>query len=207
MDRAILHSDCAFDIPAVRISGRLCRTNQASNTAFRGFGGPQGMLVANTWMDALARKLGMPVEAVQERNLYAEGAVTHFGQPLVHNRLHACWNGVMESAEWQKRRSAVDVFNQHSRWASLELLAAPVLIHCAAARRCSACAAGSRVSWILCCHCDPPCMHVAAAMPMCQLPVLVREAWHLRLSHRCRNLPNERTSLRYRGVFVLLPCS
>ena len=41
MDRALMHSDCSYNIPNVRVVGRLCKTNQASNTAFRGFGGPQ----------------------------------------------------------------------------------------------------------------------------------------------------------------------
>jgi xanthine dehydrogenase/oxidase len=111
MDRAILHSDCGFNIPAVRITGKLCRTNQASNTAFRGFGGPQGMLIANTWMDALARKLGIPPETLQQRNLYTEGAITHFGQKLVHSQLQKCFETVMESSEWTRRREEVHAYN------------------------------------------------------------------------------------------------
>lgn len=118
MDRAILHSDCGFDIPALRISGHLCRTNQASNTAFRGFGGPQGMLVANTWMDALSRKLAVPLHVIQERNLYADGAVTHFGQKLEHSQLQTCWQQVMQSSKWEQRRLEVDSFNGTSRHAS-----------------------------------------------------------------------------------------
>lgn len=116
LDRAILHSDCGFDIPAVRITGRLCRTNQSSNTAFRGFGGPQGMLVANTWMDALAQKLGMPLQAIQERNLYSDGAITHFGQKLEHSQLRTCWDKVLESSGWSERRKTVDSYNASSRY-------------------------------------------------------------------------------------------
>ena len=115
MDRALLHSDCAFHLPAVRITGRLCRTNQASNTAFRGFGGPQGMLVANTWTDALAQKLEVPLCALQQRNLYCDGAVTHFGQTLEHSQLRTCWDGALESALWPQRREAVAAFNATSR--------------------------------------------------------------------------------------------
>eukprot|EP00892_Ulva_mutabilis_P007836 jgi/Ulvmu1/5424/UM022_0219.1 len=115
MDRALLHSDCTFHIPNMRIRGRLCQTNQASNTAFRGFGGPQGMLVASMWMDAVAHALGMPLHAVQERNLYGEGAVTHFGQPLVHNRLPACWQQVTEKSNYHVRRKEVGKFNAATR--------------------------------------------------------------------------------------------
>lgn len=115
MDRAILHSDCGFDIPTLRISGHLCCTNQASNTAFRGFGGPQGMLVANTWIDALAQKLAVPLHIIQERNLYSDGAITHFGQKLEHSQLQTCWKNVLESSQWPKRRQEVDSFNSKSR--------------------------------------------------------------------------------------------
>jgi xanthine dehydrogenase/oxidase len=153
MDRAILHSDCAFDIPAVRIRGRLCRTNQASNTAFRGFGGPQGMLVANTWMEALAQKLCMAPETLQERNLYGNNAVTHFGQRLPHNRLHACWHGAMQQSDWPARRAAVDEFNRRSKCASRGLLdcsasrhsASEFLLHCAATLACAAPSASRNV--------------------------------------------------------------
>lgn len=119
MDRAILHSDGTYHIPNVRIRGRLCHTNQPSNTAFRGFGGPQGMLIANTWMEHLARELGMPFESVQERNMYPEGATTHFGQVLEANRLKDCWQAAMEMADWGNRQASVDAFNAGSRCALL----------------------------------------------------------------------------------------
>lgn len=116
MDRALLHSDCTFHIPNMRIRGRLCRTNQASNTAFRGFGGPQGMLVASMWMDAVAQALGMPMHTLQERNMYGEGAITHFGQELVHNRLPACWQRVTDTSAYHRRREEVDAFNAATRF-------------------------------------------------------------------------------------------
>jgi xanthine dehydrogenase/oxidase len=117
MDRAILHSDCAFKIPNLRITGRLCRTNQASNTAFRGFGGPQGMLIANVWMDHLARELSIPLHDLQARHLYTEGAITHFGQTLEHNRLPACWEEVDKLSDWSRRRADVEAFNAQSKCA------------------------------------------------------------------------------------------
>ena len=81
LDRSVLHSDGTYKVPNMRIQARICRTNQASNTAFRGFGGPQGMLVANTWMSHLAGDLGIPFETVQERNMYQKAdPVTHFMQ-------------------------------------------------------------------------------------------------------------------------------
>lgn len=118
MDQALMHSDCAFHIPNMRIRGRICRTNQASNTAFRGFGAPQGMLVAGIWMDAVSKELGIPLHELQERNMYGEGAVSHFGQEIVHNRLPACWQRLTETSEYDKRRRQVDEFNATTRYRS-----------------------------------------------------------------------------------------
>jgi xanthine dehydrogenase/oxidase len=115
MDRAMLHSDCTSHIPNLRIRGRLCRTNQASNTAFRGFGGPQAMLIANTWMNHVGSKLGLSFEQMQECNMYKEGQSTHFGQVLEHDRLAACWHEAKELADWQTRRAEVDAYNARSR--------------------------------------------------------------------------------------------
>src|SRR6185436_6984019 len=69
-DRALFHLDNAYYIPAVEFSGRVCQTNVTSNTAFRGFGGPQGMLVIEEILDRVARRLGLSPEVVRERNLY-----------------------------------------------------------------------------------------------------------------------------------------
>lgn len=118
MDRAILHADCAAYIPAVRIHGRLCKTNQASNTAFRGFGGPQGMLMANMWMDHGARALGIPAVDLYTKNMYGSGGISHFGQAVDGERVEACWRDVLRTSEWPQRRAAVDAFNKGSRCAT-----------------------------------------------------------------------------------------
>ena len=77
------------------------------------------MLVASMWMDAVAQALGMPLHTLQECNMYGEGAVTHFGQELVHNRLPACWQRVTETSDYHKRRKQVDEFNVATRCAQL----------------------------------------------------------------------------------------
>lgn len=64
MERALLHMDNGYKIPNIRGTGRLCKTNLASNTAFRGFGGPQGMLIAEHWMSEVAVTCGLPAEEV-----------------------------------------------------------------------------------------------------------------------------------------------
>ncbi|ETE63145.1 Xanthine dehydrogenase/oxidase, partial [Ophiophagus hannah] len=82
MDRAVLHMDNSYNIPNIRGIGVVCKTNLASNTAFRGFGGPQGMMVAECWISDIALKCGLPAEEVRKINLYSEGDLTHFNQKL-----------------------------------------------------------------------------------------------------------------------------
>ncbi|MGA2445212.1 MAG: molybdopterin cofactor-binding domain-containing protein [Opitutaceae bacterium] len=115
MDRALFHLDNAYYLPAVRFSGRVAKTNVASNTAFRGFGGPQGMLVIEEIMDRIARRLGLPPEVVRARNLYhgrGETNTTHYGVELGDNRLEEIWRQVLAQARFAERRRAVDDWNR-----------------------------------------------------------------------------------------------
>lgn len=65
MERALFHMENSYSVANVRGRGYLCRTNLPSNTAFRGFGGPQGMMVAENWMTDVAQSLGRPAEEVR----------------------------------------------------------------------------------------------------------------------------------------------
>jgi xanthine dehydrogenase/oxidase len=116
MDRALFHADACYDIPAFRAAGFVAHTHTPSNTAFRGFGGPQGSLLTEMIVDRVARELRLPARAVRRANLYAEGATTHFGQPLEGNRLVACWEEAERSAGLEAREAAVAAFNAGSRY-------------------------------------------------------------------------------------------
>lgn len=79
MERALFHMDNCYKIPNIRGTGRLCKTNLASNTAFRGFGGPQGMLIAEYWMSEVAVTCGLPAEEVSwEFGGTSQNALTYF---------------------------------------------------------------------------------------------------------------------------------
>lgn len=67
LERAMFHSDNVYEIPNVRIMGRVCFTNFPSNTAFRGFGGPQGMLITENWIQRIAVELDMSPEVIKVR--------------------------------------------------------------------------------------------------------------------------------------------
>lgn len=119
VDRALFHLDNAYYIPAVKFTGRVAKTNIASNTAFRGFGGPQGMLVIEEILDRVARRLGLPPETVRERNLYrgsGETNTTHYLEEIGDNRIEECWRGVLRQADFAARREETARWNRdHSR--------------------------------------------------------------------------------------------
>ena len=111
--RAIFHLDNAYLLPALNVTGYVCRTNKTSQTAFRGFGGPQGMLVVEDAIDRIARSLGVPPETVRERNFYREGDTTHYGMRVKDaGRIARIWNELKETASFDARRQAVDAFNR-----------------------------------------------------------------------------------------------
>jgi xanthine dehydrogenase molybdopterin binding subunit/xanthine dehydrogenase small subunit len=118
-DRALFHLDNAYYIPNVEFSGRVVKTNLASNTAFRGFGGPQGMLVIEEILDRIARATGLAPETVRERNLYrgtGETNTTHYGQEIEDNRIQRIWQELTESSEFASRRERLAKWNrEHPR--------------------------------------------------------------------------------------------
>uniref|UniRef100_A0A803TZB0 Xanthine dehydrogenase n=1 Tax=Anolis carolinensis TaxID=28377 RepID=A0A803TZB0_ANOCA len=116
MDRAVFHMDNSYNIPNIRGIGRVCKTNLSSNTAFRGFGGPQGMMVAECWMSDVALKCGLPAEEVRKLNLYHEGDLTHFNQKLEGFTLRRCWEECIKNSDYHARRKFIDEFNRQNRW-------------------------------------------------------------------------------------------
>uniref|UniRef100_A0A8D1A3B2 Xanthine dehydrogenase/oxidase n=1 Tax=Sus scrofa TaxID=9823 RepID=A0A8D1A3B2_PIG len=116
MERALFHMDNSYKIPNIRGTGRLCKTNLPSNTAFRGFGGPQGMFIAEYWMSEVAVTCGLPAEEVRRKNLYKEGDLTHFNQKLEGFTLPRCWDECLESSQYHARKSEVDKFNRENCW-------------------------------------------------------------------------------------------
>ncbi len=113
-DRALFHLDNAYYIPAVEFRGQVARTNLSSNTAFRGFGGPQGMVVMEDILDRIARRLDLPPEVVRERNLYhGKGATntTPYGQEIGDNRIQSIWHDLKRSSDIARRRETITKWN------------------------------------------------------------------------------------------------
>ncbi|XP_059665245.1 xanthine dehydrogenase 1-like isoform X2 [Cornus florida] len=116
LERAMFHSDNVYEIPNVRVSGRVCFTNFPSNTAFRGFGGPQGMLITENWIQRIAMELKKSPEEIREINFLGEGTILHYGQEIQHCTLQRLWNELKSSCDFLKTQKEVKNFNLQNRW-------------------------------------------------------------------------------------------
>ncbi|WP_137885339.1 xanthine dehydrogenase molybdopterin binding subunit [Pseudomonas sp. 2FE] len=116
VDRAMFHSDNAYYLGDATINGHRCKTNTASNTAYRGFGGPQGMVAIEEVMDAIARSLGKDPLEVRKANYYGktERNVTHYYQTVEDNLLEEMTADLEASSDYAKRREEIRAFNAKS---------------------------------------------------------------------------------------------
>uniref|UniRef100_A0A8C1ND72 xanthine dehydrogenase n=1 Tax=Cyprinus carpio TaxID=7962 RepID=A0A8C1ND72_CYPCA len=113
---ALFHMDNSYNIPNIRATGYVCKTNLPSNSAFRGFGGPQGMMIAESWMSDVALSCGLPAEEVRRMNMYKEGDFTPFSQRLDNFTIDRCWEECMQLSDFNKRKDAVEQYNRQHRW-------------------------------------------------------------------------------------------
>ncbi|HSF99449.1 MAG TPA: xanthine dehydrogenase molybdopterin binding subunit [Ornithinibacter sp.] len=112
MARALCHVDNAYWIPHVRVNGRIARTHKTSQTAFRGFGGPQGMLVIEDIIGRCAARLGIDPTSLRRRNFYQQGQRTPYGQVVRHpERAVTCWEQVLATGDVARRLDVVAAFN------------------------------------------------------------------------------------------------
>jgi xanthine dehydrogenase large subunit len=127
MWRSLFHIDNAYKLPAVEVTGRVCRTHKTSQTAFRGFGGPQGMLVIEEILAQAAQQLGLPATLVRERNFYGPGDETHYGEPVRDaHRIALIWNMLKESSAFERRRAEIAIFNAQNTHHKRGLAMTPV---------------------------------------------------------------------------------
>lgn len=112
-DRAVFHVDNAYFLQDVAIASYRCKTNTQSNTAFRGFGGPQGMIVTETIMGDIARQLGLDALDVRRRNLYGitERNVTHYQMTVEDNILDPLLLKLEQTSGYRLRKQAISAWN------------------------------------------------------------------------------------------------
>lgn len=130
LERTMLHADNAYHIPRLRIEGRICRTNLPPNTAFRGFGGPQGIAAIENGIERISNKLGKDALEVRRTNLYRDGdakrSVTHYGQIVRDHVLAEILGQLAESSSYGARRTEIDRFNKSSRTHAKGIALSPV---------------------------------------------------------------------------------
>jgi xanthine dehydrogenase/oxidase len=117
LERAVSHLDNCYYFPNARIQGKVCRTNTPSNTAFRGFGGPQGMFICETIMDHLSCTLGIEPDELRYKNLYSfSGQITPF-----HTTLHDCsvrklWDRIVQKTNLKGRNDEIREVNRANKY-------------------------------------------------------------------------------------------
>ena len=118
LDRCLFHLDGAYFIPALHFEGHICKTNLQSNTAYRGFGGPQGFMVTETVLLRAARKLGMSPLAIRQRNFYGDAPrnIMQYGAELKNFRIPRMVDEILASSKYLERKAAADEFNKTSRF-------------------------------------------------------------------------------------------
>jgi xanthine dehydrogenase large subunit len=127
-DRAVFHCDNAYFLPALKVVSHRCKTNTVSATAFRGFGGPQGMFAIEGAIAAIARRLRLDPLDVRTRNLYggAPRNVTHYGMTLKDNVLPELIEDLEKRSDYRRRRREIEHFNQKNALLKKGLALTPV---------------------------------------------------------------------------------
>ena len=108
--------DNGYKLPKVDVKGFCCKTNLQSNTAFRGFGGPQGLLVVENFMDDIATELNIDPTLLREQNLLEEGDKLYYSQELKHCTLKRCWEECKAQSAFDDMQNKVRDWNRANKW-------------------------------------------------------------------------------------------
>ncbi len=111
LERTLFHCTNSYFIPNVQATAYSCRTHLPPNTAFRGFGGPQGMFVIEAAIAKAAAVMGIPAAVIQQKNLHHTGDEFPYGQ-LAHSEAHACWDRADDLYDAPAIRRSIKAFNQ-----------------------------------------------------------------------------------------------
>jgi len=128
LERAMLHADNAYSLPNVQIIGKAWKTNLPSNTAFRGFGGPQGMAVIENAIDKIARFLTKDPAEIRHLNFYDQepDVFTPYGQRIENNHLFKMYDKLLVSSEYFKRKEEIIIFNKANEFVKRGIALTPV---------------------------------------------------------------------------------
>ncbi len=128
LERAMMHADNSYWIPNIKIIGNAWKTNITSNTAYRGFGGPQGVAGIEEVIDRIARFLKKDAFDIRVKNFYGmdDHNVTPYFQTVENNRLFMIKDQILASSDYEKRRKEVDAFNASNEFYKKGLALTPI---------------------------------------------------------------------------------
>ncbi|XP_055254545.1 aldehyde oxidase 4-like isoform X4 [Moschus berezovskii] len=126
MEFIVLRCENAYYIPNFRCRGRPCKTNLPSNTAFRGFGFPQGIVVSEAYITAVASQCNLTPEQVKEINMYKRTSRTAHKQIFNPEPLRRCWKECLEKSSFSARKLAAEEFNKKNYWKKRGLAVVPM---------------------------------------------------------------------------------
>ena len=126
--RSLCHADNCYFLPNVRFNGYPCKTNTVSNTAFRGFGGPQGMIVIETVLEHIAFHLGFSLDEIRKINYYGKSDrnITPYGQTITDNIIVELSDQLMGKIDYEGRKNEIKKFNQENKILKKGIAAMPI---------------------------------------------------------------------------------
>ena len=112
-DRAIFHIDNAYYLPSIELISYRCKTNTVSNTAFRGFGGPQGMFCIENIIENISEYLKIDSTIIRKNNFYKKNSnnITHYGMKIEDNIINEIFNDLIKQSNYYKRKKNIIKFN------------------------------------------------------------------------------------------------
>jgi len=127
-ERALLHIDNAYYLENIVVENYLCKTNTASNTAFRGFGGNQGMMVIENIIDNIANSLKKDPAEIRRRNFYQKKKknITHYNMKIEDNIIQEIFDQILKSSNYKRRQLGIKKFNKENRYIKKGIAITPV---------------------------------------------------------------------------------
>ena len=127
-ERALLHIDNAYFIPNLEVQNYLCKTNTSTSTAFRGFGGNQGMMAIENIIDNISRHLGKDPSEIRKINFYKKNSrnITHYGMKIEDNVINEIFNKLLKKSNYKKRYSEIKKFNLKNKYKKKGIAITPV---------------------------------------------------------------------------------
>ena len=116
LERTLFHATNSYNIPHVTATAHSCKTNLPPNTAFRGFGGPQGMFVIEAAIDHAAKKLQVDPDLIQRKNMMDNGDEFSYGQIVKECQSKNCWDDVMETYDVATAKKDIQLFNEQNQF-------------------------------------------------------------------------------------------